>query len=99
MLATNYTQELSMYDSDYAKFPPKNLLTIVLLDHADCAMLYIQLYQDRIDDTVTARKDDITEHYLMSNTLFRNRLLKLQRLALVCVRETQKKYIIEFRHG
>lgn len=98
MLATHYTQELSMHIDDYAKFPPKKFLMIALLDNADCAMLYIQLYHDRVDDTVTVRKEDITERYLMSRALFKNRLLKLQRLALVCMRETQKKYIIELRH-
>lgn len=87
-----------MHISDYAKFPPKKFLTIVLLDHADCAMLYIQLYHDRVDNTVAVRKEDITERYLMSRALFKNRLLKLQRLALVCTRETQKKYIIELKH-
>ncbi len=75
--------------SDYDKFPPLSLFNRVLVSSPASALLYVTLYKLKSKAIrFTIAKNTIKKQFILSITLFRNKLFELRKLELLTFDET-----------
>lgn len=81
----------------YTDFPPCPYFLQVLRHFPDAAMLYYKLWGSRNhDNKLSIKKDDIFSIFLVSPTIFRNRIVNLMEEGLLSFETTPKFYYIDF---
>jgi len=81
----------------YADFPPFPYFLQVLRHYPETALLYYKIWSSKnLDHKLAIKKQDIFNTFLISPTVFRNRLVNLMEEGLVSFESTPKFYYIEF---
>lgn len=81
----------------YSDFPPCPYFLQVLRHNPEAALLYFRIWGSRNDEYKLAiKKKDIFNSFLISPTLFRNRIVKLMEEGFLSFETTPEFYYIEF---
>ncbi len=81
---------------EYSSFPPCPYFMQILRHSPDAAILYCKLWGSRNKNyKIAVKKQDIFNIYLVSPTVFRNRMVKLMEEGLLSFETTPKLYYIE----
>ena len=92
----NKLQQESNFMMEYSSFPPCPYFMQILRHSPDAAILYCKLWGSKnIHYKIGIKKNDIFNIYLISPTIFRNRLVKLMEEGLLSFETTPEMYYIE----
>jgi len=81
----------------YSDFPPCPYFLQVLRHNPNCAIFYYRIWGSKnTEHKLAIKKEDIFNTFLVSTTIFRNRLVKLMEEGLLSFETTPKFYYIEF---
>lgn len=82
---------------DYQNFPPYELFISVLKHYPESALLYRAIWAKKEEsDKLRLPKEELLSKFLISKTVFRNKILSLVDLGLVEVQETAKFFDVTF---
>lgn len=80
----------------YSDFPPAPYLLQILRHAPETALLYYRMWGSRnAEHKFAIKKQDIFNTFLVSPTVFRNRVVKLMEEGLLSFETTPKHYYIE----
>lgn len=81
---------------EYSSFPPCPYFVQILRHFPEAAFLYCKLWESRnIHNKLAVKKKDIFNIFLISPTVFRNRIVNLMEEGLVSFEQTPQFFYIE----